>query len=80
MPERMTWDEMVKEYPGHWLVLSDVIFDRGSSYDVESATVVEVLSEYNALDKMAEYRHENKPYIYRLIQTQSDYVGVMECW
>lgn len=80
MPERLTWDEMLEKYPGHWLVLGNVEFDRGSSYDIASADVIEVLSEYEALDKIAEYRYSRKPYIYRLMQTQNTYTGIVECW
>lgn len=80
MPERLTWDGMMERYPGHWLVLANVEFDHGSSYDVASADVVEVLSEYNALNKIDEYRRARKPYVYRLMQTQNSYAGVVECW
>lgn len=39
-PRRMTWEEMLYEFPCHFLVLKDIIFKK--NHEIESAVVVKV--------------------------------------
>ena len=79
MPERLTWDEMVKKYPGHWLVLVNVKYEDGSDIDIAEADVVQVLDDYVALDKMAELEEESDSYTFCRTTSHSDAMGGWSC-
>ena len=47
---RMTWDQMVKEYPDMWVAIANPVFD-GNHPDILEGDVVDVISD----DDISEY-------------------------
>lgn len=79
MSKRLTWDEMVDRYPGHWLVLENVTYEDGSDIDIAEADVVQILDDNDALDKMAELEEESDSYTFCRTTSLSDAMGVLSC-
>lgn len=50
--KRMTWDEMVLQYPDKWVVLKNVFF---SGPDIDSAEIVCVKDDADILDYQDEH-------------------------
>lgn len=74
MPERMTWDEMVKKYPDQWVVLTDVNFEDECRANVESAIVVKVL--YDAEESRVHLSNDRKG-IHYLYRRTTEYDGLL---
>lgn len=75
MPERMTWDEMVEKYPDKWVVLTDVTFEDECRANVESAVVVQVLSDDE--EPIVHLRNDRKGinYLYRRTTEYLGFIG-----
>ena len=76
MPKRMTWDEMVKEYPDQWVVMTDVKFADKHRANIESATVLQVLPDEEASNARLHTDRQGLPYLYRRITPYAGYMGV----
>lgn len=75
MPERMTWDEMVEKYPDKWVVLTDVKFEDEGHADVESAVVVQVLSDDE--ESIVHLRNDSQGINY-LYRRTTEYLGFID--
>ncbi len=58
---RMTWDQMVKEYPDMWVAIANPVFD-GDHPDILEGDVVAVASDDDIGDVKAEHRGEGLRY------------------
>lgn len=69
---RMTWEELVKQYPDQWVVLSNPLKD---GEDILSAVLVDVKSD-DEIDKY-EMDHLDKGYEYWRT-TEGEFYGVID--
>lgn len=77
MSKRMTWKEIHDTYPDMWVVLEDVIFLNNDRTNVESAIVVESLSDDDYLDRRLEYELAGKKYHYTRTEDTDSFCRVM---
>lgn len=76
MPKRMTWDEMVKEYPDKWVVLTDVTYADNHRANIESALVLKALPDEEASDERLRTNRQGLHYIYRRTTPYIECLGV----
>lgn len=76
MPKRMTWDEMVKEYPDQWVVLDDVKYiSEEDDINIESALVIQVVPDELADDTRLKNNRKGLRYTYRRTTEYLDFMG-----
>lgn len=72
MDNRMTWEEMVKQYPNKWVVLEDMEMEGA---DVISGNVVFVKSD----DEIIPFRMKNQKKGYGFYRTtEEDFYGIVD--
>ena len=70
--KRMSWDEMVKEYPDRWVVIKDAEMDGP---DIISGIIVTVKSD----DDIMRFRIDNQKKGYKFYRTsEGDFYGITD--
>lgn len=65
MAERLTWNEIQREYPDQWVALEDIKYLDNEECNVESAVVVCTMSVENYISSRINMIHEGKHYTYK---------------
>lgn len=76
--ERMTYDDIVRQYPSKWVILSDVERKSNENPTIISALLLEVVDDNDINSMRLKYLKEGKKYVY-CRTTEGMSAGVIHC-
>lgn len=74
--QRLTWNQIRKLYPDQWVALTDVIYMDDDGINVESAIVVNNMTDNDYIAQRLKFIREGKHYEYERTEDTRGFVGV----